>query len=190
MLIKRVSKIEEIRGIKRLQSANLRKNLSQEEIEKEGFVTAEYTLEFLKLMNRIEPSVIAVLGDVVVGYAMVATKALLGRHELLNDLFSQIDSFTFNDRSLRERNYVVVGQLCVAKSQRGKGLSKKLYDFFRSELSEKFEYCLTDVQVSNPGSIKAHLTSGFQILGDLRYGGADWKIVIWDWQNHSEPLVE
>jgi predicted GNAT superfamily acetyltransferase len=182
VLIKRVSKIEEIEGIKRLQTANLRKNLSKEEIEKEGFVTAEYTLEFLELMNRIEPSIIAVQGDNLVGYAMVATKALLGRHKLLDDLFSKIDSFIFKGHALKKRNYVVVGQLCVAKSHRGKGISKKMYDFYKSVLSEKFEYCLTDVQISNPGSIKAHLKSGFQILGDLSYGGADWKIVIWDWQ--------
>ncbi len=183
VLIKRVSNIEEIRGIKRLQSANLRKNLSKEEIEKEGFVTAEYTLEFLELMNRIEPSVIAVEAGQVVGYAMVATRALLGRHELLDDLFSQIDAFSFKGEALKEKNYVVVGQLCVAKSHRGIGLSKKMYDYYRSELSKQFDYCLTDVQISNPGSIRAHLKAGFQILGDLSYGGADWKIVIWDWRN-------
>ena len=125
MLIKRVSKIEEIEGIKRLQTANLRKNLSKEEIEKEGFVTAEYTLEFLELMNRIEPSIIAVQGDNLVGYAMVSTKALLGRHKLLDDLFSKIDSLIFKGHALKKRNYVVVGQLCVAKSHRGKGISKR-----------------------------------------------------------------
>lgn len=190
MLIKRVNKIEEVRGIKRLQSANLRKNLPKEEIEKEGFVTAEYTLEFLEFMNRVEPSVIAVEDGKVAGYALVATKALLGRHELLDDLFSQIDSFTFKGHSLKESNYVVVGQICVAKSHRGMGLSKRMYDFYRSELSDQFEYCLTDVQISNPGSIKAHLKAGFTILGDLSYGDADWKIVIWDWQNHQEPLLE
>lgn len=187
MLIKRVSKIEEIRGVKRLQSANLRENLSRKEIENEGFVTAEYTLEFLELMNRMEPSVIAVEGDEIVGYALVVTKALLGKHELLDDLFSQIDSFSFQGHCLKKRNYVVVGQLCVAKSHRGKGLSQKLYDFYKSQLSGQFEYCLTDVQISNPGSIKAHLKSGFQVLGELRYGGADWKIVIWDWQMNKAP---
>ena len=187
MRIKRVTKLREVQGIKELQAANLKKNLTGEEIQREGFVTAEYSLEFLSLMNQIEPSVISVDSGQVVGYALVATKELLGRHDLLDDLFSQIDSFSYQGKPLLEANYIVVGQLCVAKAHRGKGLSQKMYEFYKSELSDKYDFCLTDVQISNPGSIKAHLKTGFEILGDLSYGGTEWKIVIWDWLKHREP---
>lgn len=183
MRIKRVSDLKEIEGIKILQTANLRQNLSPEETEAEGFVTAEYTLEFLERMNEDEPAVIAVDDDKVVGYALVATRKLLGQHDLLDDLFAQIDAQVYRGTRLSESNYVLVGQLCVAKDQRGKGLARKMYVFFRSELSERFNYCLTDVQVSNPRSIRAHLRAGFQILGELSYGGSPWKIVIWDWRD-------
>ena len=184
MLIKRVSDRKEIEGIKTLQTANLRQNLNPEEIRTQGFVTAEYSLDFLERMNEDEPAVIAVDDDKVVGYALVATRGLLGQHELLDDLFRQVDEQIYRGEKLSERNYVLVGQLCVAKEQRGKGLAGKMYELFRSELSGRFDYCLTDVQVSNPRSIRAHLRAGFQIIGELNYGGSPWKIVIWDWRDH------
>jgi ribosomal protein S18 acetylase RimI-like enzyme len=112
----------------------------------------------------------------------VATRKLLGEHDLLDDLFSQIDRQAYRGTRLSESNYVLVGQLCVAKEYRGRGLAGKMYELFKSELSGRFDYCLTDVQVSNPRSIRAHLRSGFQILGELSYGGSPWKIVIWDWR--------
>ena len=188
MRIKRVSDREEIEGIKNLQTVNLRKNLSPEETEAEGFVTAEYSLDFLERMNREAPAIIAVEDGKVVGYALVATRNLLGQHELLDDLFRQVDEQIYRGVKLSEKNYVLVGQLCVAKEQRGKGLAGKMYELFRAELSDQFDCCLTDVQVSNPRSIRAHLRSGFEILGELSYGGSPWKIVIWDWLS-PEPSI-
>ena len=45
--IKFVDSLEEIKGIKRLHDLNLKKNLTPEEQKEQGFVTFEYTLEFL-----------------------------------------------------------------------------------------------------------------------------------------------
>lgn len=179
--IKRVSTKEEISGIKTLQNSNLRSSLTEAEIQREGFVTAQYTLEFLELMNQQESSVIAKDGDQVVGYALVATRQILGKHALLDDLFAQIDKYQFHGEELGKVNYVVVGQLCVAKSHRGQGLVQQMYDFYRKELSATYPYCLTDVDERNPRSIKAHLKSGFEILGTLTFEGNLWHIVIWDW---------
>jgi len=181
MTIKRVSDPSEIIGIKDLQTSNLKSLLTEDEIQKEGFVTAEYTLAFLERMNGIEPSIIAVDGDRVVGYALVATKALYGAHDLLDDLFRQINLLTFKGVSLQESNYVVVGQLCVAKSHRGQGIAQKMYDFYRQELSDRYTYLITDVVDQNPRSVKAHLKAGFEIIGSLDYGGSRWFIVLWDW---------
>ena len=42
---------EEMKGVLALQQANLRKNITQEEAETEGFLMAEYDLDFLELLN-------------------------------------------------------------------------------------------------------------------------------------------
>ncbi|MBA4198030.1 MAG: GNAT family N-acetyltransferase [Chitinophaga sp.] len=181
MIIKRVSESNEITGIKKLQNENLKSTLKESERKEEGFVTAEYSVEFLEYMNAIEPSVIAKVENEIVGYALVTTKEIKGKHLLLDDLFNEIDKLSYNNVLLSQINYVVVGQLCVAKKFRGKGLAQKLYSFFKEELSHKYLYCLTDVDESNPRSIQAHLKSGFEIIGTLQYGGSCWHIVLWNW---------
>lgn len=179
--IKRVSDGNEVLGIKELQTANLRSTLGDEESEKEGFVTAQYTVEFLEEMNQAEPSVIAKDGDRVVGYALVTTREIAQKHDLMRDLCDKINRHSFHGKDMSTFNYILVGQLCVAKSHRGLGLVQKMYDFYRKELSSKYPYCLTDVDERNPRSIKAHLKSGFEVLGTLHFGGNKWQIVIWDW---------
>jgi acetyltransferase (GNAT) family protein len=182
MTIKRVSDKQEVLGIKRLQSENLKGNLTAEEMQREGFLTAEYTLEFLETLNAIEPSIIAVDNDKVVGYALVVTKKSIGHHGLLDDLFRQVDNYSFNGDQLKDTNYVLVGQLCVAKTHRRIGVVQGMYDFYRKALWRKYNYCVTDVDEKNPRSIKSHLKTGFGILGTITYAGNRFYVVIWDWR--------
>jgi len=113
-------------------------------------------------------------------------KALRGKHALLDDLFYQIDKLSVRSKKLENADYVVVGQLCVAKSHRGQGLSQKIYAFFKDALSPKYEYCLTDVDDQNPRSLSAHLKTGFEIIGAIEYGGSKWQIVLWDWNKGKQ----
>jgi ribosomal protein S18 acetylase RimI-like enzyme len=179
--IKLVSEFSELEEIKSLQDKNLKRNLSDQEAEVQGFVTAEYSIEFLETLHQESPSVIAKDGGLVVGYALVALKSIRHHHELLSDLFDNIDKIEYNNQSLKYSNYVVVGQLCVAKNYRGQGLVQQMYQHFKSSLSWKFDYCLTDVAKNNPRSLKAHLITGFQVIDTLNYVGIKWDIVLWDW---------
>ncbi len=181
LIIKRVSDIEELVGIQKLQQANLRRNLEISEAEAQGFVLAEYTFEFLESMHKASPSVIAKNGEEVVGYALVSLPAIRHQHDLLGDLFDTIDKTTYGHGLLKEAKYVVVGQLCVAKEFRGIGMVQQLYQFFKNELKKDFDYCITDVAEDNPRSLKAHQKTGFQIVDTLHYGGVRWDIVLWDW---------
>jgi predicted GNAT superfamily acetyltransferase len=134
-------------------------------------------------MHHQAPSVIAVSNNMVIGYALVATKAIRNQHPLLADLFNAIDKENFNQKPLATENYVVVGQLCVAKEFRGRGLVQQLYNYYRQSYSHQYSYLITDVVQNNQRSIKAHLKTGFQIISTLQYGGLQWSIVLWDWSN-------
>jgi hypothetical protein len=181
MTIKRVSEYPELEGIKKLQQDNLKINLTDQEAASEGFVTAEYTLDFLKKMHSESPSVIAKDGDRIAGYALVAVKAIRHEHELLGDLFNTIDKIIYGDQLLKDSRYVVVGQLCVSREYRGLGLVPQMYQYFKNSLCPQFDYCITDVAQDNPRSLKAHLKTGFRVIDTLRYGGLGWDIVLWDW---------
>jgi hypothetical protein len=180
--ITRTSSPAELAAIRALQLANLRQNLSAADIESQGFVTAEYPLPLLEAMHRDAPAIIAKDGDAVVAYALVATQASRNSHPLLADLFDVIDRHQWRGTPLKQRSYVVCGQLCVARSHRGLGLVPALYANFRTALADRFDCLVTDVASDNPRSLKAHLKSGFEVFGELHYGGVDWSLVICDWR--------
>lgn len=184
--IKRVTELSELTGIQRLQGINLKKNLTAAEIEKEGFVTAEYSVEFLQLLHNTSPSVIAVDGEMVVGYALVALRSTAQHHELLADLFEKIDNAIYQGSMLRDSNYVVVGQLCVHKDYRGFGLVQSMYTYYKECLSPEFDYCITDVASTNPRSLKAHQKTGFQVIDTLHFNGQEFDLILWDW--NADPV--
>jgi GNAT superfamily N-acetyltransferase len=177
----RVSIPEELEGIKALQTRNLKSVLDPEEISGQGFVTASYSPALLQQMHEAEPSVIAKAGDQVVGYALASTRSIYGSHPLLDDLFDQADRHMYRGRLLKESNYIIMGQICVDKSYRGKGLVQAMYARFREEMSGSYEYCICDIDRGNPRSLKAHLKTGFRIIGSLSFGGSIWDLVLWDW---------
>jgi hypothetical protein len=187
--IKRVSDFAELEGIRKLQEENLKKNLTPGQADSEGFVTAEYSLDFLETLHRQSPSVIAKDEDRVVGYALVVLPAVRNQHELLEDLFNAIDAIEYNHHHLQNSKYVVVGQLCVAMGYRGMGLVQKMYSHYKDCLGKDFDYCITDVAENNPRSLKAHLKSGFQTIETLKYGGMDWNIILWDWKENNHKAV-
>ena len=180
--IKRVTEFSELQGIRNLQEENLTVNISPEEAVSQGFLTAAYTIEFLQEMNDSSPSIVAKDGDVVVGYALVATQSVRSKHDLLEGLFDSIDRCEYQGQLLKDEKYVVVGQLCVAKEYRGQGLVNDLYGHFRDCLKDEYKYLVTDVAQANTRSLKAHKKRGFEVINELTYGGFGWDIVLWNWR--------
>lgn len=174
---------EEMTGVLALQQANLRKNITQEEAETQGFLMAEYDLDFLKLLNETSPGIIAKDGEKVVGYSLVALPKTARQHPLLADLVQNIERCIFEGRPVE--NYVIVAQLCVAKGYRGQDLVQKLYGSFRDHYANRYRYCVTDVAQANYRSLKAHQKRGFQVIDTLDYGGIAWNIVLWDWHKKA-----
>ncbi len=182
VLIKLVTNEAEIKGIQMLQQENLRKNLTQTEADEQGFLMAEYSIDFLQKMHDEAPSVIAVSEGKVVGYALVALKSIREEHPLLADLFNTIDRLQFHSQNLCNSNYVVVGQLCVGKGFRGIGLVDQMYQFYKDCYADQYEYLITDVAQANQRSLKAHKKTGFQVIDELYFDGIGWDIVLWDWK--------
>ena len=180
--IKLVTEAAEIAGIHQLQKENLKHLLSTEEAESQGFLTATYTLDFLHSMHLIHPSVIAKEGEKVIAYALVSTKASRHEDQLLDEFCTAADELVWEGIAFKDLDYVVVGQLCVSKKYRGMGLATQLYDFFRQQMENKYDFCITDVANDNKRSLQAHLKTGFKIIGTKTYSGVNWHLVLWDWR--------
>lgn len=174
--------LDELRQIKDIQKRHQKESIAPELRETAGFVTAEYEISLLEKMHNLLRSIIAKDGDKVVGYALVADHRIIGCHNLLDDLFSQINKLSFDSHPLKDTNYTIVGQLCVDSDYGRRGIAQGLYKKYQESYSGSFDYCITDVDCNNPRSLRTHLRAGFQTIHKIEYGNAEWDIVLWNWK--------
>lgn len=168
---------QDLHGILVLQKANQPKNLSPEEIKAQGFVTVEHDFPLLKKMNSPHPHIIAKADNQVVAYALVMLSELRNDIPVLIPMFEKIDDLTINGQPMSEFSYFVMGQVCVAKPCRGKGVFGGLYQKMAEEMKADFDYIITEIATRNTRSIRAHEREGFVTLLEFDDGLEEWAIV-------------
>lgn len=197
-----------LRQILDLQARNHADSLaSPEEVAKEGYVTVKHTLDLLRRMNTPHPHVVARAsvpaqqqeGDsgsekdnVIVGYTLVLDPVLGAEIPLLDAMFERINAIELvsnnddnpneNDPAtsllLRDRKYFVMGQVCIAKDYRGRGVFGGLYQELQTRMkAHGYEYIVTLVSRHNPRSLRAHRKVGFVTLADYEQGHEHWEII-------------
>lgn len=173
---------EEFEQVLELQQTNLLSQLTNDEMNSEGFLTVKHDAALLKKMNTQEAGVLAKEGGKLAAYALAMTKALRNDVPLLVSMFDTFDQLEFKGKKLNEYNYIVVGQVCVSKDYRGQGVFDELYRAYKKFLSPKYAFAITEIARRNPRSLKAHERVGFQPLSDyVSPEGEHWEIVVWDW---------
>jgi GNAT superfamily N-acetyltransferase len=179
-----VEALPDLEAIKSIQTENLKRNISSEESANQGYVTAEYTIEFLQELHALQPTVIIreLATSEVCGYAIAVHPAMRGKHALLDALFDDIDTVSYDGSDLRDAKYILCGQLCVKKGYRGQGLSTKMYEYFRARLSNSYDYLITEVATNNVPSLKAHEKIGFRCVKTTEFNGLEFQIILWDWR--------
>jgi L-amino acid N-acyltransferase YncA len=173
----------DLEGILSLQQENLSTLLSQEEKDQQGFVTIQHNLEQLQSMHSIAPHVLAIENEQVVGYVLAMTLASREVVPLMVPLFENFDQSEIEGKKITDYNPMVVGQVCVGKSQRGTGLFDKLYTKYREQYASTHDFAITSVALSNYRSLAAHQRVGFKILHTFQDSLHPWAIVCWDWNN-------
>jgi hypothetical protein len=174
---------KDLEGILSLQQENLSTLLSQEERDEQGFVTIKHNLQQLQSMHSIAPHVLAKEKDKVVGYVLAMTLASRDVVPLMVPLFENFDQSEIGGKKVTDYNPMVVGQVCVGKSQRGTGLFDKLYTEYREQYAATYDFAITSVALSNHRSLAAHQRVGFKILHTFQDSLHPWAIVCWDWNN-------
>jgi len=131
---------EDLRQILELQRQNLPHNISPEEAREQGFVTIEHDLETLQALSRPYGHTVARRrklkpdadsdgdgdnncgGDIVVGYALTMLPEHRDLVPFLQPILEEIETVTFDGKLVRDLNYCIMGQVCVAKNFRGRGI--------------------------------------------------------------------
>lgn len=171
---KQASTEEELLQILKLQQQNLPKNLSHQERQKEGFLTVEHTFAVLKEMNDACGHVIAVADQRVIGYALCMHPKFADSIAVLRPMFAEINKVV-----REQRNYMVMGQICVDKAYRGQGVFRELYQVMQRKLPKGFDSIITEVDTKNIRSLKAHKAIGFKELKKYQSGEKNWSLIVW-----------
>jgi len=173
---------QDLAQILELQQQNLAQSLSPEEINREGFVTVHHRFEELKKMNSYEESLIAKENGIVVAYLLAMTPQSKNDIPILIPMFEVFNQLVYRGKKISEYHYLVVGQVCVAKQFRGKGVLDQCYREYKVRFEKKYDFAITEIAQQNVRSMKAHERIGFKTIH--RYcesNGTDWNIVVWDW---------
>lgn len=175
---KRADSNEELNQILELQRINIPSSISEDESKTEGFVTVHHNFEILKAMNDKCAHIIAKNGDEVVGYALCMLKDFKEDIEVLRPMFQQIDKHLNHDKT-----YITMGQTCIDKKFRKKGVFRGMYHFMKQEMSSQYNMIITEVDITNTRSLNAHFAIGFKTLYSYRSNNQDWKILYLNLKN-------
>jgi ribosomal protein S18 acetylase RimI-like enzyme len=172
---------DELRQIVELSAINHRNNVSAFEKEKEGFISWQYSYELLHKMHQQQPHVIVKDGERLAGYALVALKEAKVFHADLAAMINSLEALVYNNKPLSDYNYYVMGQVCVDKAYRGKGVFDMLYQHHKKIFKDKFDFVATEISTNNLRSIRAHEKVGFKTIYTYKDAVDEWNVVLWDW---------
>jgi len=167
----------ELAQIIELQQANLPINISAEESAKEGFVTLSHDLQLLRTLNAPFPHSIAKDGEQVVGYALVTIPEMIPTIPLLQSTIDELEGTVHNGKLVLDLRFFIMGQVCIDKHYRGRGIFADLYRHMRKEMATDFDIIITEIATDNTRSMRAHEKVGFEIVKLHKEDGKEWAIV-------------
>ena len=132
-------------------------------------------------MHEAAPSIIIKDNDRVIAYALVMLRECSSMVPVLEPMFANFEKFTWNGKPLTAYRFYVMGQICIDKAYRGRGLFDILYQKHKEIYSPKFDLLVTEIATRNARSLRAHERVGFKQINVYRDETDEWSVVIWDW---------
>jgi GNAT superfamily N-acetyltransferase len=178
----RPARDDDLPAILALQTQNLAGALSREEASSQGFVTVAHTLDILQQMHRMAPSVVVRDGCVLAGYALTMPLGCRAFVPVLEPMFRLFDVLTLQGRPLSSYRYYVMGQICVARDYRGRGVFQALYRGHAELHAPDHDLVVTEISARNTRSLRAHQKVGFFEIASHRDATDDWLVVGWNFR--------
>lgn len=173
---------QDLQQILHLQQQNLRQTIDDAEMRSHGFVTIHHDLPTLLQMHELAPSVVIKDNHQVVAYALTMLRQCRQLIPDLETMFALFDQLHWNGKPLREHRFYVMGQVCVAKAYRGRGLFDELFRYHQQVYQPQFDLFITEIATRNHRSLRAHERVGFKTIHIHQDELDEWAVVGWDWR--------
>jgi L-amino acid N-acyltransferase YncA len=167
----------DIQPILSIQTANLYANLTEAQ-RRDGFLSAAFTSEhFAQMMREVAVMVADDAGEVC-AYLCAGSLAFHRQFPLLAAMLDRFPRASFLGRPLTAHHTFVYGPVCVARSHRGRGLLRGLYDALRRQVAGGYDVGVAFVAKDNQRSLAAHSEAlGMTIAGDFVFNGNAYWIL-------------
>lgn len=123
-------------------------------------------------MNEACPHIIATSDDKVVGYTLCMHPKFGNEIEVLRPMFAEIKQTLGPDEK-----YIVMGQVCVDKAYRRRGIFRNLYKYMLEQIKPEFHCIITEVDSENTRSLEAHYAVGFELISRYQADGHNWELI-------------
>jgi predicted N-acetyltransferase YhbS len=175
---------EEVLQILDLQARNHKSVVDEATRESQGFVTVKHHPDTLQKMNTDAPSIIAKLGNIVVGYCLFMPRSYGTLIPELLPMFALLETLEYRGRNLKTYRWFVMGQICVDADFRGQGVFDGMYQKMGKIAQKYYDFVITEVASSNQRSMKAHKRVGFKVLHSFSdtFNSETWEVLIWDFK--------
>jgi L-amino acid N-acyltransferase YncA len=101
---------------------------------------------------------------------------------ILIPLFDLFEKIEYKGKPISSYNYMIVGQTCIDKMYRGKGVLQKLYAAYMDRFRSSYNFAITEIATKNLRSRHAHEKIGFQTIHEYAASdGIGWSIVLLEW---------
>ena len=97
-------------------------------------------------------------------------------------MIDNLETLSFNGKPLSSFSFYIMGQVCIDKDYRGKGIFNILFQKHKEVYSNAYELLVTEISTSNYRSLKAHEKIGFTTIYTYSDALDEWNVVVWDWQ--------
>jgi L-amino acid N-acyltransferase YncA len=160
-----------------IQNGNLHASLTEDE-RRDGFLSAAFTPEHFAQMAREVAVMVAADAGQICGYLSAGSLEFHRQFPLLATMIEQFPRVNLLGRPLASRKTFIYGPVCVARSHRGRGLLRGLYDALRRELAGGYDAGVGFVAKDNERSLAAHAGGlGMTIAGDFAFAGKQYWIL-------------
>lgn len=162
---------DDYRAILDLQAANFIGNLSPEE-RKEGFLSAQFSLEQTARIAEDLGTMVAVVDDALGGFLCAFRREFSTGSSVIAKMLDSYDRLSFQGRALSSWESYIYGPVCIGRNYRRRGLLRSLYEAQKQDLAGRFEIGVAFVSRSNPYSLSAHVGGlGMIEAGDFEVNG-------------------
>jgi predicted GNAT superfamily acetyltransferase len=164
--------------ILRLQRANFVGNLSEEE-RREGFLSAEFSLEQVAEMAQDLGTTIATVDGDLVAFLCAFRNEFNHGSPVIAKMLDTYAVIKFDGKSLSSYNSYIYGPVCIHRDYRRRGLLRGLFEAQKEDLAGQFDVGVAFVSRSNAHSLNAHIAGlGMTEVGDFELNGNVYVILV------------